>query len=654
MTKKTKAPMREGVSKAKPVREGLAFLIEDALERSEVVIAAEAIVEKLQNIAEDLSTIEAKDIMPLLDSLTNAFGPQVAQKFNAVATEQVRQLISSVQGAKTALDGEIVRLKQGVDGGDMSDMGLDAASPMMPGGPPDDPSLEAPGPEGLPPEGDMAPDVGPEDDLALGGNFAGRDKKEGALESRKAPKVRRRTDEDMTARVPVPHSHESTYFNDNLSNLSVFHGGAGRLAQSIANMIRTEELSLDQRKGLASVLSHLAAYASEPAHWSGVDADKKLQMALQSANIWKVDSPALEKIVGQLKRLTHLLSLHHDRMLESNISMLRKATDPDAIILKMFRTKLRENQDGQMAAIRTARAFAIDIEDVVAVVKEAAARRPFPPKLTEFKAELNPAKKGMFKGKDVGDLQKERTALKKRSAAAQDRGEKVPADVTTKEREVNYAIRAKKGWKGGVDEAADNFGGKQAKPFGKEDDGESETKKSDKKANPFGKKEVDECDDGKKSDKFGGKQAKPFGKKKEVEEDAPPLMQGVPMFPVEQGGAATATSPVSTTPNAMDQQPVQMVPSNQSNSTNQPLSPADMRARQTAQQNAQQQQQAVSQVVQNNVAPQSKPAGKPSGMGQPAPTTGQPNANPANNRQPQFEPPGTDVKNTSALKRVSR
>src|ERR1044072_9106087 len=67
------------------MNERLSYLIEDALERSEVVLAAESIVEKLQGIAEDLSTIEAKDIMPLFDSLTSAFGPQVAQKFNSVA-----------------------------------------------------------------------------------------------------------------------------------------------------------------------------------------------------------------------------------------------------------------------------------------------------------------------------------------------------------------------------------------------------------------------------------------------------------------------------------------------------------------------------------------------------------------------------------------
>src|SRR5262249_53367511 len=119
MTKKTKAPVREGVKKAKaPVREGLAFLIEEALKRSTVVIAAESIIENLQKMAEDLSKVEANDIMPLFDSLTSAFGPQVAQNFNNVATEQIRNLIGAVQQAKAALDNEVLRLKKAVEGGD--------------------------------------------------------------------------------------------------------------------------------------------------------------------------------------------------------------------------------------------------------------------------------------------------------------------------------------------------------------------------------------------------------------------------------------------------------------------------------------------------------------------------------------------------------
>ena len=385
MTKKTQAPkVREGVSKPKaPVREGLAFLIEDALERSEVVIAAESIIEKLQGIAEELSTIEAKDIMPLLDAMTASFGPNVAQKFNSVATEQVRQLITTVQAAKTAMDGEILRMKKGIETGQVDDMSMDVdpAAPMMPAGNPEtmpEPSMGGDPAIGGEPGMDMEPglaDAPPEGDTTLvGGDFSGRTKKESAKPKGKplASKAR-----GISEDVGSPQSHESNNFAPNLSNLTLFHGGAGRLAQGIANMIRTEELSLDQRKGFANVLSHMAAYAAEPAHWTGVEADQKLDMALKASGIWDIKTPAMQKIKSQLTRLAHLLSMHHDRVLESNVALLRKATNPDAVILKMFRRKLAENHDGQMAAIRTARSFAIDVDDIVAVVKEAAAPAPF-------------------------------------------------------------------------------------------------------------------------------------------------------------------------------------------------------------------------------------------------------------------------------------
>lgn len=564
MTTKTKAPVREGASKAKaPVREGLAFLIEDALERSEVVIAAESIVDKLQSIAEDLSTIEAKEIMPLLDSLTNAFGADVAQSFNSVATEQVRQLITAVQGAKTAMDNEILRLKQGVEGGDMSDMGMDAgAKPMMPAGAPGagggDMGGEPPAPAGALP--DVPPDVGgnaEDDELAIGGGFAGRDKK---VESRKAKG--KKIAEDMG----LPHSHESVNLDANIHNLAQYHPQAGRLAQQIRGMIRSEELSGADRKALAEVLSHVSGFGTQNSHWAGVDADKKLQMCLQSAGIWKVEGN-VEKIVSNLKRLAHLLSMHHDGVLESNIAMLRKAADPDAVILKMFRTKLAEHKDAQMAAIRCAGAFAIDIEDVVAVVREAAARRPFPAKLSEFKADINPAKKGMFKGKNIDDIQTDLSKQKKRSQAAQDRGDKVPAEVKTKEKEDIFAIRAKKGWKG------------------------------------------------------------------KVSEDGPPLMQGVPMFPVEQGSAASSITknPMNAPTNSEPQtaaaptfapgQPVagNSAPSATGAATNAPQSPATMRARQ----NAQQQQNAVRKAAQ-----------QPNNNQKPPPSTGQ--------KQSSYTPPGEE------------
>jgi hypothetical protein len=348
---------------------------------------------------------------------------------------------------------------------------------MMPSAEPGAPLDAALGGGGL---SDAPPPPEPPDGDELGvsgiaGPAIGRDKKESAVPRGKPLQAIRRK---VAEEVDVPRSHESTNFAPNLANLSMFHGGAGRLAQSIANMIRTDELSEVQRKGLANVLSHLAAFAPEPAHWSGVDADKKLEMALQSAGIWKIDSPALQKIVPQMKRLTHLLAAKHDGMLESNIRMLRKASDPDALILKTFRISLAENRDGQMAAIRTARTFAIDIEDVVAVVKEAAARRPF--------------------------------------------------------REASEFTQQVPNTNGGA---------------------------------------------------------------------APDLTQDIPMFPVEQGAAVQAGGAIPGVPNASSVPPTAMQPANQSNSTNKPLSPADMRLRQAQQQ----QQQTATPTAQQAQAPVQAP-----------------------------------------------
>ncbi len=508
------------------MKESFAFLIEDALERSEVVIAAESIIEKLQSMAEDLSTIEAKDIMPLFDALTNAFGPQVAQKFNATATEQIRQLVGAVQAAKSAMDGEILRLKQGVETGEVSDLAMDAAAtPMMPSVEPGAPDpMVGGGLSDTPPAEGEVGDIGG-DDLGIAGGAGpaiGRDRKESAKPKGNPLRTPRKVAED----VDMPRSHESLNFAPNLNNLALFHGGAGRLAQSIANMIRTDELSEVQRKGLASVLSHLAAFASEPAHWSGVDADKKLEMALQSAGIWKIDSPALQKIVPQLKRLTHILAAKHDGMLESYINMLRTAADPDALILKTFRVSLAENRDGQMAAIRTARTFAIDIEDVVAVVREAAARRPF----------------------------------------------KEAPEYTQQTQQVQNG------------QAADD------------------------------------------------------------------MSQDIPMFPVEQGSPAQAGGALPAVPNANAVQPMTMQPANQSNSTNKPLTPADMRLRQS-------QQQAQTAAPQPQTPGQTPPAQaqQPNTQAMP-PTPAQPTqqATTATNnlQQPQFKMPGQVInKNDPALKR---
>src|ERR1019366_116171 len=164
------------------IMESFAHLIENVMDKSEVVLAAEAVTDQLQDMAEKLAMIQAKDVMQMQDSVTTAFGQEVANQFNSVASAQITQLIAAIQGAKSAIDSETQRMKQGVEGGDMSDIGMMGNEPSM-GAPEGDeqPMDAAGGPDANLPE--VPPDMsGNVDDDALGAddNFAGRARKESA------------------------------------------------------------------------------------------------------------------------------------------------------------------------------------------------------------------------------------------------------------------------------------------------------------------------------------------------------------------------------------------------------------------------------------------------------------------------------------------
>jgi hypothetical protein len=413
MKQKTNEGKRPQKAVKQPVREGIAYLIEDVMQKSEVVLAAQGIVDTLQKMAEDLSTMEAKEIMPLYDSLVTAFGPAVADQFNNAATEQVRNLITAVQGAKSALDQEILRMKKGVEGGDMSDVGMDSMDDVDNMNTVDDggTGMDAPPGSPVPPASGGLPEVptGPEDEApdemgAMGGGFAGRARKESA-KPRGKKISEKKVEEDFLSTDGMKsgrpgggppaidkHPHKSINFAPNLHNLAIFHGPSGKLATKIENMIDSEALSGEERTALANTLSHFAGFASEPAHWA--DAETKLNTTLQGAGLWDTKGPAVAKIVNELRKLAHLISFKHEGMIESAIKQLKNSADPDGLIFRLFRTHLAETRDAQTAAIRTARTYAIDIEDIVTIVREAAKDRDRYGAVAVREAGFVPFKKG--------------------------------------------------------------------------------------------------------------------------------------------------------------------------------------------------------------------------------------------------------------------
>lgn len=429
------------------IMESFAHLIENVMDKSEVVLAAEAVTDQLQDMAEKLAMIQAKDVMQMQDSVTTAFGQEVANQFNSVASAQITQLIAAIQGAKSAIDSETQRMKQGVEGGDMSDIGMMGNEPSM-GSPEGDeqPMDAAGGPDANLPE--VPPDMsGNVDDDALGAddNFAGRARKESAklkgkmIESksnpydRSNPKETRlhaafnkgwdgasgnktnpydvKTDADLhkaykkgyqhwnskdggikestevaedflganamtgiDGPAPThtpPAEHKSPFHDDNLSNANEFHGGAGKCAHEIAAMVRNEPITGNERKALSNILSHFCSVCHDPSHW-GIDTETKLTAALKANGLYEINKPAVAKIVDKMRELVGIISHAHRSMTESAIKRLRKSDNPDAMIFETFRKKLTETRDAQLAAIRTARTFAIDIDDVVSIVREAA------------------------------------------------------------------------------------------------------------------------------------------------------------------------------------------------------------------------------------------------------------------------------------------
>jgi hypothetical protein len=417
MTEKTKAvpgATRKTVKhgRAKPVvtemkkhNKGVAFLIESELERAEVVLAAKGISTKLQDMAENLSTVEAKDIMPMLDSFRETFGPQAADQFSQVATSTIRELIGSVQTSKSALDNEILRLEKMVNGGDPSDAAMDAEMPPSPMAPPPGapPSDELPPPPDEAGEGAEggAPELPPADagDVALGATgFAGRARKEAAR-----IKGRKLTEENAA---------EGSDFKGHMDHLAAMSPKCYTLAHAIADTIHDLAVSGDVRNKLTHALGHVVSMASSEEVWDDPEAiaDTGVSAHLVDGPLAQIaGTPEVAGIIKQLKRLAHMIAFKHSGdlteddyaptpasrraapapavpvapsplaagpVMESfararNIKRLRESNNPDKMILSVFRSVFRECRNVNSAVIGTARAFGIDTMDVVSIIREA-------------------------------------------------------------------------------------------------------------------------------------------------------------------------------------------------------------------------------------------------------------------------------------------
>lgn len=101
-------------------RKSLSYLIEAELEKATVLLAAQAITDRLQKIAEELAKMDANDVMPLGDSMRDLFGSEQATSFEQAVSEKISGLVDQVRDAKNAIADQIEALKNGTPMNDMA------------------------------------------------------------------------------------------------------------------------------------------------------------------------------------------------------------------------------------------------------------------------------------------------------------------------------------------------------------------------------------------------------------------------------------------------------------------------------------------------------------------------------------------------------
>jgi hypothetical protein len=109
----------------------MSTLLENDLEQAELVLAAQDMMHKLQNMAEDLAKMNAQDLFPLVDKMKAAFGQEGAHSFEASVQEVITQAMNTVRHAKDEMGNSIMRLEGKMPANDMAaDASMDTGADM--------------------------------------------------------------------------------------------------------------------------------------------------------------------------------------------------------------------------------------------------------------------------------------------------------------------------------------------------------------------------------------------------------------------------------------------------------------------------------------------------------------------------------------------
>lgn len=82
--------------------------IDDAVEEAKVIIAAQNMRDKLQDMVEDLAEMQIQDLMPIIDSMKEEIGPNEANRFNQTVDPALGELLDVAKQTKDKINDAIM------------------------------------------------------------------------------------------------------------------------------------------------------------------------------------------------------------------------------------------------------------------------------------------------------------------------------------------------------------------------------------------------------------------------------------------------------------------------------------------------------------------------------------------------------------------
>ena len=134
-------------------------LSESEVQQAQVILASQDMVDQVQKMIEQITSLQFKDLPALVDQIRNEIGYEQATKFNADATAALGGMVQNLQGSKTQLEaamGTVTGQAPVIPGGDVAaELPVDPMADPMAAAPVDnldvdiDTEVEEPVPAGL-------------------------------------------------------------------------------------------------------------------------------------------------------------------------------------------------------------------------------------------------------------------------------------------------------------------------------------------------------------------------------------------------------------------------------------------------------------------------------------------------------------------------